>query len=201
MKILSRDFTTKEKVLIGILLVIILAFLYYQFVDQPITNAIEKANNEKANNEIELESVNIKIAQLEKMKKEIDRIKAEGTISPMPSYNNSKAVNDLLNDVIGDYSYSITFANLTRDGNLVRREFSLEFAPPDFSAMVEVLTALEKSEFRCLIDGIDFTRIRYMNAERNGYAYNYQAKTTATFYETMVGGTPDSGLPEVKPEG
>lgn len=196
MKILSRDFTLKEKILIGILLVIILGFLYYQFVDQPINNAIMKAENEKAGNEIELENVNIKISQLEKMKNEIDRIIADGSISPMPSYNNSKAVNNLLNDVLGNYSYSITFANLTRNDNLIRREFSLEFAPADFSAMVDVLTALEKSEFRCLIDAIDFSRTRAYNDDRTGYIYKYTAKTTATFYETMVGGTPDSGLPE-----
>lgn len=201
MKILSRDFTLKEKILIGILLLIILGFCYYQFIDQPIRSSIQRAENEKANNELELETVNLKIEQLEKMKLEIDRIIAEGTIAPMPSYNNSKAVNNLLNDVLGGYGYSISFANLTRDEDLVRRELALEFTPTDFSSMVAVLTALEKSEFRCLIDNINFSRSRYGNLDIVGDAYKYQAQVTATFYETMVGGTPDSGLPADDTEG
>ena len=200
MKILSRDFTLKEKILIGILLLIILGFIYYQFVDQPIRSSIEKAKAETSENELEFEAVSLKIAQLEKMKNEIDKIQAEGTIAPMPSYNNSKAVNNILNDVLGTYGYSITFSNLTRDGDLVRRELTLEFSPPDFSAMATVLAALEKCEYRCLIDGIDFTRTRYLLSDRSGYDVKYQAKATATFYETMVGGKTDSGLPEEKAE-
>ena len=191
MKILSRDFTLKEKILIGILFIIILGFAYYQFVDQPIREAIQKAELSKQSLDLELETVNIKIEQLEKMQREIDRIIAEGTIAPMPSYNNNKAVNMLLNDVLGTYGYEIRFSELTREGDLIRRTISLEFNPPGFSEMRTVLAALENSEFRCLVDNVEFGR------QKNRYGeFVYNASADVTFYETMVGGTPDSGLPE-----
>ena len=195
MKILSRDFTLKEKILMGILALIILGFGYYQFIDQPVRDSIARAEATVAANETDLEIANIKIEQLEKMKQEIDRILADGSIAPMPSYNNNKAVNMLLNDVLGNYRYSITFSEVTRDGDLIRRTIELEFTPPGFAEMRTVLAALEGSDFRCLVDDVVFGRKRNVVGE---IVFNASAKVT--FYETMVGGKPDSGLPEEEEE-
>jgi len=197
MKILSRDFTTKEKLLILVLILFLIGLAYYQFVDQPVRKAIETAQNEKAALQVELDAINVKIAQLEKMQREIDDLSQGGTIRMMPSYNNSKAVNTLLNNVLGDLGYSITFSKVTRDGDQIRRNISLQFTALDYDTVNRVLTELTTSEYRCLIDDVQCSAIsRRTIEEAEESAFNVGA--TLTFYETMVGGTADAGLPESK---
>ena len=49
MKLMSRDFTRKEKVLLLILTMILLGAVYYLAVDQPVRSAISEAVSEQEN--------------------------------------------------------------------------------------------------------------------------------------------------------
>lgn len=197
MKILSRDFTTKEKALLLVLILILLGLAYYQFVDQPVRASLAEAAVQKENLQVELDAVKIKIARLEKMQAEIDRILASGEVSQMPSYNNSKRELAMLNDVLASANqYSVSFSNVTRNGDQIRRNFSLQFSASDYGTVKQILAALAGSLDRCMIGDIQCTPVT-----RNYYRGEYINETvinvsaTATFYETMVGGTPDAGLP------
>lgn len=191
MKILSRDFTIREKILMLILCVILLALAYYQFVDQPIRRSIEEARSVQEALQIELSAVNKKAETLENMQDEIESIIASGSVSLMPSYNNSRNVTRLLNDVLGDLGYSITFSNVTREGDQIRRSVSLQFVCPDYASMQRVFDGLTGGEYRCMLDDVS-------GAVSNRYDddTSVTVNATATFYETMVGGSADSGLPE-----
>ena len=190
MKVLSRDFTTKEKVLLLVLVLVLVGLVYYQFVFKPVTEGIERAESLKSDLEIELEAVNTRVAKLQKMQNEVDGITENGTLRAMPSYNNSKNVNKLLNDVLGDMGYSIAFSDVTRSGDQVRRKISLQFTAPEYDSVKNVFSSLTGSEYRCLIEDVrcsskDFT---LADGEVNVVA-------TLTFFETMVGGQADAGLP------
>ena len=191
MKILSRDFSTKEKVLLLFLIVVIVALVYYQFVHVPVTESLEKAANEKANLEIELEAVKTRISRLEVMQREIDEVYENGTLKSMPSYNNQKNVNRLLNDVLGDMGYSITFSDISRRGDLVRRVVSLRFVAQDYNSVRDVLAQLTGSDYRCLVGDT-----RCLSTDGSVADSPVTVTTTLTFFETMVGGTADPGLPE-----
>ena len=203
MKILSRDFSTLEKVLIAILCLVILGLAYYQFVDQPVRAALEKAQSEKAALDVELNAVNAKIAELEKMKKNLDAILADPTIHPMPSYNAITEIMTQLNDLLGYLGYRITFSEVTRDGDQIRQNITMAVTAHDYDTVDNMLTALYNSKIRCKIADLRVSRV---------YGYNYYTGTvlgveypnalnvslTVTFYETMHGGTPDEGLPQEK---
>jgi len=190
MKILSRDFTTQEKVILLILCIFLVGLAYYQFVDKPVRTSLARAESEKAALEVELQAVQAKNAQLKKMQDEINQVTSGDAVSVMPSYNNSKAVITLLDEVLGSMKYSINFSNVTRSGDQIRRNISVSFTAPNYSTMETVLERLTHSEFRCLIDNVSCSRgnARYTNDL-------VSVNLTATFYETMVGGTSDSGLP------
>ena len=190
MKILSRDFTTKEKILLLVLVLILLALAYYQFVDQPVRQAIATAQSEQEALQIELTAVNAKVATLERMQNEIDQVSSSEHVTQMPSYNNGRNVTKLLNDVLGHLGYTINFSNVTRNGDQIRRNISLQFISPDYATMERVFQDITGSEYRCLLDDVSGTVSNRYN-EDNSITVN----ATATFYETMVGGTPDSGLP------
>lgn len=195
MRVLSRDFTTREKVILLILILFLIGFGYYQFIDQPIRQSLSKAEAETAALETELAGVNAKIATLQRMQDEIDDITANGRSSYMASYNNSKAELKLLNDVLSEATqYSIAFSNVTRSGDQIRRDFSLQFTAPDYETMRRIIYNLTGVEFRCLIGNLScsLTRVRYRDYTEFGAL---SVSVTATFYETMVGGVADSGLP------
>lgn len=192
MRILTRDFTTKEKILIGFLIVVLLAFAYYQFVDKPVREGLEHAEAQKANLESELAAVQERVATLRRMKAEIDQIKTDGTFKEMPSYNNSKAVTELLNNLLGDLGYRISFANVAQTGDLVRRNITLEFSAPDYDTVERVLSGLAGSDFRCLIGNLTVSRSSRTVEGVVQSVLNVSAGVT--FYETTVDGQADQGI-------
>lgn len=196
MKVMSRDFTFKEKMLIFLLALILVGLAYYQFVDQPVREAIATAKADQAALSTELKTVNAKLEAMRRMRSEVEDITGGGSASEMGSYNNSKQEIALLNDILRDtVQYSITFANVTRDGDQIRRSFSLQFTAEDYESMEQVINALNYSHYRCLIGDLRCSAYRAADVTDGNVSVN----ATATFYETMVGGTPDAGLPQSRP--
>ena len=196
MKVLSRSFTLKEKILLLLLSLILVALAYYQFVDQPVRSALAQAQAEADSLSMELTAVTAKLTTMRNMRAELDDVTAGGKASEMGSYNNSKAEIAMLNDVLSEaLQYSITFANVTRDNDQIRRNFTFQFTMDDYEAMEGMIDDLLENHYRCLIDDLRCTASRDGDVTEGTITVN----GTATFYETMVGGTPDAGLPESKP--
>ena len=187
MKIFSRDFSTTEKVLIVILALILLALVYYQFVDKTVRSTIQNAQSEAQMLETEIDAAQMRAARLRSLKNSMDEMEAQGKLSWMASYNNSKPEVRFLNDLLADtLSYSIDFADVTRTGNQIRRSFKLRYQTGGFRKAREIVEDLLKSENRCLISDVKCT------IETSGAT---TVEANATFYETMVGGVADAGLP------
>ncbi len=192
MKLINRDFSLRSKVLLVILGIILVVLVYFQFVDGPVREEIEKARNEKESIQTELIVAQAKAAQLEKMKNEIDQIMANDAVKLMSSYNNSKEELETLNKVLSStLQYSVAFSNVTREGDQIRRNFSLQFTTRDYNTMARVISQLAESDCRCLIGDVSCTDTH----NRDG-STTLLGRATATFDETMVSGTPDAGLPE-----
>ena len=193
MKLLSRDFTGPEKALLLVLCLILLALAYYRFVDIPVREEIADAQAEKESLQTELRAVNTRISKLEAMQKELDTITQDGRISRMESYNNEKEELALLNGILGAADkYTIHFTGVTRSGDQIRRNFTLQFTTEDYDAMLDILTALSQSRSRCLVGDLRCSDSSGSPEKGNSVTVSM----TATFFETMVGGTPDAGLPE-----
>ncbi|MGN0169643.1 MAG: hypothetical protein ACI39H_02650 [Lachnospiraceae bacterium] len=175
-----------------ILCVLLLGFAYYQFVDQPVRSAIQKANEDREIMEIELPAVQTKVDRLENMKRELEQVSSDEHVSIMGSYNNSKAEMKMLNDILeAADQYSISFTDVTRDGDQVRRNFTLQFSTGNYNTMTKILSDLTNGEYRCSLGNVQCS-------SENGNVLNgrVSVNATATFYETMVGGTSDSLLPQ-----
>ena len=190
MKILSRDFTLREKILLLILGIILLGLLYVRFVYMPVIDSIEKLKIEQAEAETQLNLVTAQVAVLDRKQKELDSLEGEGGMSYMPSYNNARNVTRLLNDVLGSNGYAITFSNVTRDGDQVRRNISLQFEAAKLDDVEDILKQLSEGEYRCEIGSVSVNK-----SSRYGYDTKTTVNTDLTFFETMVGGTEDAGLP------
>ncbi len=215
MKILSRDFTPKEKVLLLILFLILISLAYYRFVFVPCRESVAEANSERDTLEIELMAAQAKEAQLKRMEEELAGLGKLQETSRMESYNNSKAEISLLNNILETAcDYYIAFSDVTRDGNQIRRNFSLQFQTRTFEEAKQIIERLSNGEYRCLLGDMryDLTQRRATSDgsmpagvetyQVNGVSYYdiITVETTATFFETMVGGTEDAGLPADKAE-
>ena len=195
MKTFGRELTRREKLLILLLALVLIGLAYYQFVDRPVRQSIENAHAERDSLSVELTAVQAKLKIMRRMRDEMEDITAGGTASEMKSYNNSKAELELLNDILRDTpEYSITFANVTRDKDQIRRNFTLQFKADEYDTVKRVIKRLTESPYRCLIGDLKLT------PERGAYLHDgvVTVGATATFFETMVGGTPDAGLPQNK---
>ena len=190
MKILSRDFTRDEKALLLLLVIIVIVLAYYLFIYKPVKEGIATANAESENLRSEITIVETKVAKLEKMQSEIDGVMMDENVSVMPSYNNKKAVNAFISDILGNLSYSVTLSNLTRSGDQIRRNIQLEFTAQSYEEMEEVLDRFNECPFRCLIGNVSCSTSRNRQDDTV-----YSVNMTATFFETLVGGTPDAALP------
>ena len=202
MKILSRDFSRGEKILLVLLALVLVGLVYYQFVDRVVRDNIAQAKAQTEAAQTELTAVNAKIKRMEEMQAELDSITRNPNASYMGSYNNSQEELAFLNDVLSATDqYSITFSNVTRDGDQIRRNFSLQFSTSDFVSMEKIMKQLGDGRLRCLINDINYnlTRYNYSAADREKYERDYYERVnlncTATFFETMVGGVEDAGLP------
>ena len=202
MKILSRDFSRGEKILLVLLALVLVGLVYYQFVDRVVRDNIAQAKAQTEAAQTELTAVNAKIKRMEEMQAELDSITRNPNASYMGSYNNSQEELAFLNDVLSATDqYSITFSNVTRDGDQIRRNFSLQFSTSDFVSMEKIMKQLGDGRLRCLINDISYnlTRYNYSAADREKYDRDYYERVnlncTATFFETMVGGVEDAGLP------
>ena len=202
MKILSRDFTRAEKIILVILALVLVGLAYYQFVYKMVAESIQKAHAEAEAIRVEMTGVNAKIQRMEEMQAELESIQSNPHASYMGSYNNSKEELAFLNDVLKSaLQYSISFSNVTRDGDQIRRNFSLQFTTEDYASMERIISRLCDGRLRCLINDISYSvsRYNYSAADRERYGVDWYERVnvncTATFFETMVGGVEDAGLP------
>lgn len=187
MKIMSRDFTTAEKILLAVLALILLGLAYYYFVDVPVREAIVSSNAEIDTLQTEINVAQARLSYLQGIQTSLDELESQGNLGWMGSYNNSNAEVKFLNDVLANtLRYSINFANVVRSGDQIRRNFTLNFATNDYAEAQEVLTRLLEGENRCLVGDMSCT----INTDGT-----VNLTATATFYETMVGGVADAGLP------
>ncbi len=194
MRVLSRDFTKMEKVMLVILVLILIGFAYYQFIDKPVRTGLTAAEAETSALQVELNAVRSRINTLQRMKDEIEDITSGSLNSYMLSYNGSKVELQFLNDVLSETTqYSISFNSVTRSGDQIRRNFSLQFTVPAYEDVKNIITKLTGVDYRCLIGDLSFKEVT--NRTRDLQVVAYSVSCTATFFETMVGGTADAGLP------
>ena len=192
MKTLNRGFSLKEKLILLALALLLLIGLYYFAVDQPVRKALENAETSRLDLESENELLQAKLTQLKNMENELDGIQEKNLASAMPSYNASKAEIALLNDILKDKAteYNVSFDEVTRQGDQIRRPFTMTYLADNYETAREILGELSDSQIRCVVSEIDFHSV-----EEDLLDGQVSVSLNACFFETMVGGKEDAGLP------
>lgn len=191
MKLLTRDFSTKEKIFLATLFVIIIVAAYYLFVYRTVDDQI---NALKLQSQALESQLTIATAQVERLQAMSEQMGNDVLRSYMPSYNSSKKELDFLNQTLAETDdYLINFTTITRNGDQINRGYSLQFTAKNYQQAESIIEALEGSEIRCLIG--DY-RINPIQGGEHLHRGKVQVALNGSFYETMYDGVADKELPE-----
>ena len=190
MKLVSRDFTSLEKLVLLALTLVLIGMGYYRFIDQPIRLGIEEAHAQRDKLEIELNNINIRISEYNNRVEEL--AEARELRQSMPSYNASEEELRILNDVLSAADlYSFSVDKITLEGNQIRRTFAFSITAPNFATAKGIFSRLSNSRVRCLIGDVECGGL---NAT-DGASVILQAN--GAFYETLVDAESDVALDEL----
>lgn len=204
---MKREFTPKEKVLLLILTLMILALGYYEFVYKATEANIAACQTRIA----EIEDQNLyemmKYSKMQKIEKELEKIKAgQDKTVPIPEYDNMKNLLAELNKLFaGTQLYNLSFSEPATSEPLVRREVNITFTTANYNAGLDVLKALGQFRYRCLLESVEVKSGEQINDPAVAVSF----KVKATFFElppvsaatTEPQQVQQDAHPETKPSG
>ena len=202
LKKLNRELTTREKFLLLILALIMIGAAYYFYVYEPSISQIKRLEQKQADLELEITEDEVKMEEIQKMKKEMDSI-VEGTpeYTYMPSYNYEKQEISYLQDILtaSTKEYHINFSKISRDKDQLRRKFSLSFTVSGYEDAKKIIKELEGSDIRCIIGdmsvGFDKSGKGDNEVDKDLFEKDITIDCSATFYETVYDAVEDLELP------
>lgn len=195
---MNRAFTTREKVLLVILAVLIIGIGYFKLLLEPINTSIENYRNMTASEQDEI-LVNTALLQKKKqMETELEELFASGDPSPIPVYDNSGNLLVELHRILDkSLDYSLNFSGVsTMDVEyLVRRPVSLTFQAPIYAQARAIINELHDSDnVNCISDlsmqinngNLDYTNEIIHWDEDDDSDYYITVSLVITYYERIV---------------
>ena len=138
---LKRSFTKFEKALLLVLIVVLLALVYYRFVYLPVQDRIAASDTYEIENQIKAEQQ--KAALIQSMKDEVDENQDIKT-GVVATYDNFKAEASLLNSIFVPLAqkYNYSFETPIASDNTVRRTINISFTTANYKICRDILQKL-----------------------------------------------------------
>lgn len=160
---MNRPFTTREKVMLVILSLLIIGICYYKFLLEPINDQIE-SYNQLAAGEQDIITQNMALVQKKReMEQELEAIfAANPNPDPIPNYDNSGVLMVELHSILDgtvDYTLSFSDTSLLSGGYLLRRPVRLDFAVETYGQARAIIDKLHDSKNINQISDLSITRV------------------------------------------
>lgn len=192
---MNRNINKREQALILVLVIALLATIYYEFIWKNVEQA--KVTYDTADLETEMTQQLAIAANIKNMEAEIEANK-ENKTGEISTYNNLTNEINQLNDIFGSaQNFSFGFDQTVADGDAVRRNISCSFTDTDYKTAKQRLQALHDCPYRCLITNLAIspTTIEGMEGDEKNIADGPVAVSlNVTFYETLYNATTTEGL-------
>lgn len=187
---LSKAFTRREKVLMTILAVLILAAFYFFAVHRPVVDALSRIEAETQTVDSEMIVLQAKAQHLADMKAELNALPENAPQTP--TYDNLKQLMTFLNTVMAgtsDYEMSFQTQQPGENGNVMRRVVNMRFVCPSYASARQTLEDLRGCPYRCLASDLTITPYTGKNGrqEKNRPITTgpVQVGLTVTFFESV----------------
>lgn len=157
---LKYSFSTREKLMLGMLVVIGVVFAWYQLFFVPTQNRIAELDAQIASTQDEIVMRQAHAASLESMQGAIAEYESKG-FSPLflPSFDNTQQLMAYLNGVLSvTSSYSMSFdAPVKSEDGTVHRSGSISFSVSDYASARSVVNSIARGPYPCEIDSLGIT--------------------------------------------
>lgn len=166
---MKRKLSTREWVLLAVLAVIALVSAYVMLFYIPTTTARDNALAETETVRDELEALQLRQGQKERMEREIDELFAQGAEPlALASYDNLQNVMLELNATLANAGdYNLSFPTVDASESVVRREISVSFRCDSYATAKRVLQQLHDSRYRSVLDTVAIAFARSDNNRNN----------------------------------
>lgn len=142
-------FTTREKVLLVILAVLVIAVGYWKLILTPINDSIAGLNAQTASEQDAILTNSARLSRMRQMQQELETL---------PDYDNSERLLVELNTILsGTVDYTLSFGDtylLEDGGSIICRPISLEYTCGSYTAARAVMDALHGSNYVNLISDV-----------------------------------------------
>lgn len=186
---LKYSFTRREKALILVLAVVLVAVAWFVFVYQGTSEQITKIEGELATVESEISLDTARVAKLEQMREDVAKRKAEGARAvEMPKYDNIKPLMTQLNNVMSAAdTYTLTFDDLQSDGGqYMLRGVRIDYGTQTFRAAEDLARTLSNGQYPCSVDTMSIVDKTTSSASVRGNSTSpVTASVHVTFYEQL----------------
>ena len=147
---MKHTFTTREKVLLVILAVLLIAVGYWKLILTPINDSIADLNARTASEQDAMLQETTRLTRLRQMQQELETLLADPDAKPLPAYDNSEKLLVELNTILSgcvDYTLSFGATYPLEDGSAIMcRPISLEMTTDTYREARAVLDALHDSD-------------------------------------------------------
>lgn len=196
----SRKLSTKEWIIIGLLLAILGWLAYDHFFDTMIEDRLAKETKTQGELETEIAAAEAIIIEMRGHQAELERLEDANAKIIMPSYNAQNQEINFLSELLGGSDqFERSLADPTREGHQVRRAITIKFTTDEYDKVRNVINGLQYSNIRCLIEEIRFNVYKVKqdtdDIQKQELTEVYDVSIKATFYETMFDGQADAFLP------
>lgn len=197
---MNRAFTTREKVLLVILAVLIIGIGYFKLLLEPINNGIAEYQSMTASEQDEI-MINTALVQKKKqMEAELEALFAEGDPTPIPVYDNSAVLLVELHQILdsaADYTLNFTGTSPMDVSYLIRRPVSLTFQTQTYAQARAIIDKLHDSDnVNCIsdlsiqisngrsdnLDGV----LEWLRGDVESDDYAVSVSMVITYYERIV---------------
>lgn len=115
-------FTTREKVLLVILAVLVIAVGYWKLILTPINDSIADLNAQTVSEQDAILTNSARLSRMRQMQQELETLLADPDAKPLPDYDNSERLLVELNTILsGTVDYTLSFGDtyLLEDGGSI----------------------------------------------------------------------------------
>jgi preprotein translocase subunit SecF len=179
---INREFTTREKIMLLVLAVVLLAVGYFRFFLTPLQSEIETQQQRQAEVEDSVLLAEKKLMTQKQMQSKIDELKESGTVpdAEVAEYDNIENVMLQLNAILSQADeYSLSFDAVSTDDNgTVTRPVELTFTASSYTAARSIINNLYQCPYRCAVSDISESSDTDLSTDGE-----IQVDLTVTFYE------------------
>lgn len=156
---LMRSFTKREKIILLVLVLFLVAGFYFLVIHYPVTNRLEEIAAEKLEVEDQTNAAIAKGQVYIRMKNELNEIMSLplDKLTVMPTYDNTQALWFYYRSIFVDVAPDLRFSDPKISGRIATRSMTFSFTAENYDIAKETLKQLTGTGFRCLLQNVTIT--------------------------------------------